>query len=108
MDELETREIMILVSSGTTSLAAGARQVFDALTHELQSRNLSNVTVKMVGEKGIASSEPIVEIHRKGEPVFAYGHMTPEKVERLIDEHIIKDTPILDWIIGICDKRSGG
>ncbi len=106
MDELDLNGLKILVSSGTTSRAAGAIRVFEALKNEVEKLGVKGIKVKLVGEKGIASVEPIVEVHQPGKPVFAYGRMTPEKALRVLNDHIIKGNPIIDWLIGVCDMAT--
>ncbi len=102
MEELDKKEIVITVSTGTTAVAAGAMSVFEALKSEIEERGL-NVVLKKTGEKGVASSEPIIEVHRGGR-TFVYGNMTPETAKTVVEHHIIEGTPIIDWLIDVHDE----
>jgi len=57
----------------------------------------------MLGKKGIASSQSIVEIHQHGSPVFVYGKMTPQKAVKAVKRHILNGTSALDWLIGLTE-----
>ena len=84
-----TEGIRIVVGMATCGIAAGARQVLNALVDEVKKRNLSQVTVAQTGCIGMCRLEPIVEVYMPGEEKVTYVKMSPEKVARVISEHIV-------------------
>ncbi len=43
--------------------------------------------------------EPLVEISNGDGVRYLYGHVSPDKVARLVDEHIGKGEPVADWLV---------
>jgi (2Fe-2S) ferredoxin len=107
MENIDKFRVVVLVSTGTTSMAVGALNVLEAFKNEVNARGLNDVLVKSVGERGPASHEPFVEIHEQGKPVFVYGPVTPDKVKPIVENHIEKGLPIVDWLIGVYDMHGG-
>ena len=98
MRSREAAATKIIVGMGTCGIAAGAREVLRAILKELAKRGIeANVTT--VGCIGMCSEEPLVDIIRPGEPRVTYGHMTPEKVPTLIEEHLIRGRVIREWVV---------
>ena len=91
--------IKIVVGMGTSGIAAGAREVLRALLEEIEKRRLTDVVVIQTGERGFASREPVVEVMEKDKPTVVYGNMTPEKVRRVMVEHIINGNVVDDYVI---------
>ncbi len=80
----------VVVGMATCGIAAGARPVMEFLQHEVEKRSLVNVFVTQVGCMGVCRLEPMVEVYTPGQEKVTYVKMTPEKVLRVIEEHIIK------------------
>ena len=91
--------IKIIVGMGTSGIAAGAREVLKAFVDEVSKRGLNDILVTQTGEKGLSSAEPVVDIVKEDGETVTYGHIDPDKVKRIIDEHIIKGEIIEDWVI---------
>ena len=91
--------VRIVVSMGTSGIAAGAREVLATFLDEIAKHNLSDVVVTQSGEKGYASFEPVVEVYEEGKPTVIYGEMTPEKAQEVVLEHIIKGNPVAKYAI---------
>ena len=95
----DTHAIKITVGMGTCGIAAGARTVMNALTEEIAKRNLDHVSVITMGCIGKCDLEPIVEVQLPDEEKVTYVNMNPEKVSRIIDEHIINKSPVKEYMI---------
>ena len=105
MRSREAATTKIIVGMGTCGIAAGAREVLRAILDELAKRDVeANVTT--VGCIGMCSKEPLVDIIRPGEPRINYGHMTPEKVPTLIEEHLIRGRIIREWVVAQMPAQS--
>lgn len=94
----------IVVGMATCGIAAGARPVLTEITKEVEKRNLTNVTVAQTGCIGICQYEPVVEVYAPGKEKVTYVKMTPEKVSKVINEHIVNGNPVLEFTIGANTK----
>ncbi len=82
-------ETRIVVGMATCGIAAGARPVLGKFVELTGSSGLSDkVTVSQTGCIGICQFEPVVEIFEAGKEKTTYVKMTPEKAERVFNEHI--------------------
>ncbi|HHV30503.1 (2Fe-2S) ferredoxin domain-containing protein [Acetivibrio mesophilus] len=99
-----SQDMRVVVGMATCGIAAGARPVMNAFVEELSKRNLSNVAVTMTGCIGICKLEPVVEIIDKDGGKVTYVKMTPEKVARVVAEHIVNGRVCAEYTIGEADK----
>lgn len=98
------QEMRVVVGMATCGIAAGARPVMNAFIEELSKRNLSNVAVTMTGCIGVCRLEPVVEVIDKDGDKVTYVKMTPEKVARVVAEHIVNGRVCTELTIGEADK----
>ena len=96
-DNIDTR---IVVGMATCGIAAGARPVMLAFIEELKKRGIENVTVAQTGCVGMCRLEPMVEIYVKDQEKVTYVHMSPEKVARIVNDHIVNGRPVEEYTIG--------
>ena len=96
-DNVDTR---IVVGMATCGIAAGARPVMLAFMDEIQKRQLAHVTVSQTGCVGMCRLEPMVDVYVKGQEKVTYVHMTPEKVARVVNDHIVNGRPVDEYTIG--------
>lgn len=96
-DHIDTR---VVVGMATCGIAAGARPVMLEFVEELKRRGLENVTVAQTGCVGMCRLEPIVEVYVKDQEKVTYVHMTPEKVARVVNDHIVNGRPVEEYTIG--------
>ena len=96
-DNIDTR---IVVGMATCGIAAGARPVMLEFVEELKRRGLENVTVAQTGCIGMCRLEPMVEVYVKGQEKVTYVHMTPDKVARVVNDHIVNGRPVEEYTIG--------
>ena len=92
--------IRVLVGMATCGIAAGARPVLNAFTEEIAKRNLQDVTITQTGCIGICQFEPVVEIEIPGEAKVTYVKMTPEKVAKVVNDHIVNRNVVTEYTIG--------
>ena len=96
-DNIDTR---VVVGMATCGIAAGARPVMLEFVEELKRRGIENVTVAQTGCIGMCRLEPMVEIYVKDQEKVTYVHMTPEKVARVVNDHIVNGRPVEEYTIG--------
>ena len=94
----------ITVGMGTCGIAAGARETMHASLEELQKRQI-DAHVTTVGCIGLCASEPLVDIEQAGHGRISYGNITADRVPRLIEEHLINNRVVEEWIVGRLEKR---
>ena len=92
--------IRVLVGMATCGIAAGARPVLNAFTEEVAKRNLQDVTITQTGCIGICQFEPVVEIEIPGQDKVTYVKMTPEKVAKVVNDHIVNRNVVTEYTIG--------
>ena len=96
-DNVDTR---IVVGMATCGIAAGARPVMLEFIEELKRRGIENVTVAQTGCIGMCRLEPMVEVYVKDQEKVTYVHMSPEKVARIVNDHIVNGKPVEEYTIG--------
>ena len=92
--------IRVVIGMATCGIAAGARPVMLSFIEQINRRNLTNVTVSQTGCIGICQYEPVVEITCPGQEKVTYVKMTPEKVARVVSEHLVGGHPVTEYTIG--------
>ncbi len=95
--EADTR---IVVGMATCGIAAGARPVLAALTEEVAKRSLKNTIISQTGCIGICQYEPVIEVYKPGQEKVTYVNMTPEKIARIVNDHIVNDNVVTEYTIG--------
>jgi len=91
--------IKVVVGMGTSGIAMGAREVMKAFLEEIANRNLTDVLVTQTGEKGLSSMEPIVDVIDEANQKVTYGNMTPDKVKKVVVEHIVNGRIVSDYVV---------
>lgn len=96
--------IKVVVGMATCGIAAGAREVVGAFMEEIAKRNLSDVTIAQMGCIGVCRLEPIVEVTIPGEEKVTYVKMTPEKVKKVVGEHLVNKQVVTEYTIGAAQE----
>lgn len=87
----------IKVGLATCGIAAGGETVYEEFKKELKENNL-DIPVNETGCMGMCYAEVLVELVDDNES-HLYSKITPDKVKRIITEHVMENTPVEDWII---------
>ncbi|MFA0816317.1 MAG: ferredoxin [Anaerofustis sp.] len=94
----------IVVGMATCGIAAGARSIINKVMEVLESKHIGNVTVSQAGCIGLCRVEPIIEVIDPNGERTTYINMTPEKIERVIDEHILGGKVVKEYTITVIDN----
>ena len=89
---------VIYVGMGTCGIAAGARETLQAIEQEIAKHDIPAQIVS-VGCIGMCAKEPLVDIQLNGGSHVLYANIQPEMVPRLIEEHLVKQQPVREWLI---------
>ena len=103
--EDQNENIRVVVGMATCGIAAGARPVMMGFMDEINKRGLSKVTVSQTGCIGMCRLEPMVDVYLPGQEKVTYVHMTPEKVGRVVAEHIVNGRPVTEYTIGAAEEN---
>ncbi len=89
----------IKIGLATCGIAAGGEAVFNEIKKEIN-ENKIDVVLKETGCMGMCYQEVLVEVSGSEIPgSFMYSRVTPDKVKRIIREHIMENKPVQDWLI---------
>ena len=103
--EDQNENIRVVVGMATCGIAAGARPVMMGFMDEINKRGLSHVTVSQTGCIGMCRLEPMVDVYLPGQEKVTHVHMTPEKVGRVVAEHIVNGRPVTEYTIGAAEEN---
>ena len=103
-DKIVLREgstnVRIVVGMATCGIAAGARPVLNAFVEGVDKEGLNGqVSVSQTGCIGLCMYEPIVEVYQPGNEKVTYVKMTPEKAEKVLQEHIKGGKVVAEYTI---------
>ena len=88
IEDMGGKNTRVVVGMATCGISAGARPVLEALKSECALQNLDNVKVCLTGCIGMCTYEPLVEVFEPGQPKVTYIHMNPEKVAKVVEQHL--------------------
>jgi NADH-quinone oxidoreductase subunit F len=77
-----------VVGLGTCGIAAGAGELLDHIRRRVDERQLG-IEVRITGCQGMCYSEPQVEVRAEDGRRYLYGNLTPQKMDRIIDGHVV-------------------
>lgn len=93
-------DIRVVVGMATCGIAAGARPVLAAFVEGVNESDLSSkVSVTQTGCIGICQYEPVVEIYEADKEKVTYVKMTPEKAQRVVEEHLKGGNVVAEYTI---------
>jgi NADH-quinone oxidoreductase subunit F len=92
----------IVIGLGSCGIAAGGHKVRSALLEQLKARKLP-IEVGETGCVGMCYREVLLDVHDRHGKAYTYGNMTPERLPRLIDEHLVGGRPVAEWLVRASD-----
>jgi NADP-reducing hydrogenase subunit HndB len=81
--------IKITVHMGTCGIAAGAREVMNALMEEMAEADRQDIRVVASGCMGMCSSEPNVTVEVQGSEPIVYQLMDSNKMRQVFKRHVL-------------------
>jgi NADP-reducing hydrogenase subunit HndB len=95
----------ITVHMGTCGIAAGARKIMNTLIDEIDKRKIEDVILTNSGCAGLCSREPMATVELKGEAPVKYVDLTPEKITRILTEHVIGGKVVQEYALAKGSER---
>jgi len=89
----------IVVAMGTCGIAAGAKETLQAIVGELDKQNIDDVSVVQSGCMGLCDVEPTIEVVMEDQDPIIYGHVSPEQVERIVEQHVQNGKVVSDLMV---------
>ena len=81
--------IKITVHMGTCGIAAGAREVMNALMEEMAAADRQDIRIVTSGCMGMCSSEPNVTIESKEAEPIVYQKMDSNRMRQVFKRHVL-------------------
>jgi NADH-quinone oxidoreductase subunit F len=88
----------VIVGLGTCGIAAGAEATLNALRARLDALG-TGLAAGRTGCIGMCWQEPLVEVVGDDGVRRLYGRVSPDRVDRLVDEAILGGRPIDEWLV---------
>jgi NADP-reducing hydrogenase subunit HndB len=92
-------QVKITVHLATCGIAAGAREVVNALVDEMSKEDRPHIKMQTSGCIGRCSTEPNVTVHVEGEEPVIYQKMNGEKMRQVFRDHVLKGLVRSEWIL---------
>lgn len=93
----------IIIGQGSCGIATGAKKTQAEFEAQLKANNLDTV-LDITGCVGTCYLEPIVDVYEDNGDMTRYIKVQPDKVERIVKEHIMGGTPVEEYAITDEDK----
>jgi len=91
--------VKITVHMGTCGIAAGAREVMNALMDEMAQTERRDIRVVASGCMGMCSSEPNVTVEVEGEEPIVYQQMSANKMRQVFRRHVLEGEVQTDFAL---------
>ncbi len=91
----------VTVHMSTCGIAAGARDILDALLKEVDRRGLRDVIITSSSCAGLCSREPMATVEIQHQAPVKYVDLTPEKAKRVFDEHVMGGKIVTEFALGV-------
>ncbi|MGI9953475.1 NADH-quinone oxidoreductase subunit NuoF [Moorellaceae bacterium AZ2] len=89
----------IVVGMGTCGIAAGAREVMNAILDEVAKRQLTGVAVSQTSCIGLCAQEPLVDVILPGQPKVTYGKVDATKAREIVVRHVVDGNIVTEWVV---------
>ena len=94
------KKYRVVVSMGTSGIAAGAREVMTTMLDEIDKRGIDSVEVAVTGEIGMVDAEPVVRIEEAGGEKTTYAKVNPDVARKIVLEHLEKGKKVEGAAVG--------
>ena len=100
-----TARARVVMHMGTCGIAAGARNVMNALLAELEAKDIKDVIVTTSGCAGLCSREPMATVEIMEAPPVKYVDLNAEKIKRILSEHVLGGKIVIEYALGLGSER---
>ena len=96
----------VTVHMGTCGIAAGARNIMDALLAAVDESNASDVIVTTSGCAGLCSREPMATVELTDEAPVKYVDLTPDKIRTIFKNHVLGGEIVTEFALALGSERT--
>lgn len=96
----------ITVHMGTCGVAAGAQEIWDAMTEALAESKKQDIMLTSSGCAGLCNHEPMMTVQIKGSPPVKYVKLNRQKAERIFSEHVLNGDIVVEDAFCIGSERT--
>lgn len=96
---LDKPQATITVHLGTCGIAAGAREVMQALLSARSTSDRADVQILAAGCLGQCASEPNVSVWVVGSEPVVYQKMNPAKIQQVFQRHILEGQVLREFVL---------
>lgn len=100
-----TARARVIMHMGTCGIAAGARNVMNALLAELEEKDIKDVIVTTSGCAGLCSREPMATVEIMEAPPVKYVDLNEEKIKRILSEHVLGGKIVVEYALGLGSEQ---
>ena len=83
----------VIIGQGSCGIATGAKKTEAEFEKQIKEKNV-NVTLDFTGCVGTCYLEPIVDVYEDNGDMTRYVKVQPDKVEKIVEEHLIGGKPV--------------
>jgi len=98
MKKIPAVKFRVTIGLGSCGIAAGAEVVLDTFKEEIRRRNIP-AAIGITGCLGMCHREVLAEIASPDGRFFLYGEVTPERVPRIVNDHLVNGSPLTKWLV---------
>lgn len=91
--------VEITMHMGTCGIASGARDVLIEIVDELEKGEAGNVILHRSGCRGLCAHEPMCTVTDQRGRHFCYGDLDGKKARRIIQDHVLRGTPVAEYMV---------
>ncbi len=100
-----TARARVIMHMGTCGIAAGARNVMNALLAELEEKDIEDVIITTSGCAGLCSREPMATVEILGQAPVKYVDLNEEKIKRILSEHVLGGKIVVEYALGLGSEQ---
>ena len=99
------RRARITVHLGTCGIAAGGQDILAAFRDQVARLRAKGVVITTTGCAGLCSREPMATVQLAGTAPVKYAHLTPQRVRRIVAEHVVRGKVVRECVLGVGSER---
>lgn len=88
----------VVIGQGSCGIATGAKKTEAAFESIIKDKNI-DALIEFTGCVGTCYLEPIVDVYDDDGKMFRYVKVGPDKVQKIVDEHLVGGKPVMEYLI---------
>jgi len=96
----------VTVHMGTCGIAAGARNIMNALMDIIQEKEITDVMLTNSGCAGLCSREPMATVELTGQAPVKYVDLTEAKIKEIFEKHVLGGKIVEEYALGIGSEKT--